>query len=429
VLPSQLVRVTGFVPLAAGETPNTSFPPYDIVVTRRRPREPEVRFSGRNGVREATVGLGTVDAEAPPRYADLRAVTPLGQVSDNVPQISADPANPGTVAWCAGSTINVEGPGGTTPIPSATARSTLQAMGFSFRFNPEVTCAAVAPLASAAGAPAGLAAAFSVTLSAGAPPFYLAALVTRDNGQTWAPIPVPRGSVPAGFGGFRYAGSAVQAVFGVSLKGGVKIYPEFSSARAVTEVSSADGQSWSQAPLGCPPAGPCVTFGPYQPGNCAMNGTTQTLLRSADGGRRWSPLGFPYPVQACGEAELATLSATSGLLVDSISIYPVLRTTDGGATWHDVALPPRGGDGDLTVLPDGSLVMSHGVQYDGRWKLLRHGARAWCELRTPGPALQRRFQLSAPVVINGALWWLSGAPENPDASEMVGRLPLTALSC
>jgi hypothetical protein len=428
-LPGQVVRVTGFAPLAAGETPIASFPPYQIVLTRRRTREPEVRFTGRDGVREATVGLGALDVEPAPRYADLRDVTPLAQVSDGVPQISADPANPGTVAWCAGTTIGMSGAGGATPIPSATARTTLRAMGFSFRFDPDVTCAAVAPLASSAGVPAGLAAAFDVTTAAGAPPFYLAVLVTRDNGQTWTPIPVPPGSGPAGFGGFRYTGASLQAVFGVSLKGAPTAYPEFSLSRAVTEVLSADGQSWSQAPLGCPPVGPCVTFGPYRPGNCAMNGSTQTLLRSADGGRRWTPQGFPDPVQACGEAELAALSATSGLLVDSTSAYPVLRTTDGGATWRDVALPRRGGDGDLTVLPDGSLLMSHGVQYVGRWKLLRHGGRAWCELRTPSPALQRRSQVSAPVVISGALWWLSTPPENPDAAPTVNQLPLSALSC
>ncbi|HEY1568635.1 MAG TPA: hypothetical protein VGF68_16525, partial [Solirubrobacteraceae bacterium] len=95
--------------------------------------------------------------------------------------------------------------------------------------------------------------------------------------------------------------------------------------------------------------------------------------------------------QACGQATLVALSARSELLVDSSSTYPVLRTTDGGLTWSDVVLPPRGGNGNLTVLPDGSLVMSHEIQYDGPWKLLRRGARAWCALKLPSRALQRRL--------------------------------------
>jgi hypothetical protein len=427
-LPGQIVRVTGFAPLAAGETPNAAFPPYQIVVARRRPRDAEVRFTGRNGVRDAIVGLGAITIEAAPRYADLRDVTPLGQVSDSVPQIAADPANPGTVAWCAGSTIGVKGPAGTTQIPTASARTTLQALGFN-RSDPLVRCAGVAPVASASGAPAGVAAAFDVSTSAGAPPYYLAALVTRDDGQTWTPIPVPRGSGAAGFGGFRYAGATLTAVFATRGRGGSRAYPVFDAGHPVAEVTGADGQSFSRAPLGCPPAGPCVTFGPYQPGNCAMNGTVQTLLRSADGGRRWSPLGFPYPVQDCGQAELVSLSATSALLVDSTSTYPVLRTTDDGATWRDVALPPRGGDGDLTVLPDGSLIMSQGVQYVAAWKLLRHGGRAWCKLTTPSRAVQGRVQLSAPAVINGALWWLAAPADNPDASPTIDEVPLSALTC
>ena len=101
----------------------------------------------------------------------------------------------------------------------------------------------------------------------------------------------------------------------------------------------------------------------------------------------------------------------------------MLRTTDGGRTWRDVALPPRGGDGDLTVLPDGSLVMSHSIQYVGRWKLLRPGGHAWCRLTRPSPAVQRLNQLSAPAVIDGELWWLTGPQDHPDAAPALNAAP------
>lgn len=421
--PGEVVRITGFAPLS----PLTyDGPGSDAAMVQGPGHGAGVRFSTNDGAHFVSFGRAALTVVAPPRYA---AVAPLSQVSDSVPEIAADPADPGTVAWCAGQAVAVSGPGGTTSIPTATAKTALRAMGFSFRFEPQPQCAAVAPLTTSTGTPAGLAAAFSVTAAAGAPPFYLAALVTRDNGQTWAPIPVPQGSGPAGFGGFRYAGATLEAVFGAGVKGAPAAYPEFSSTRAVTEVSSADGQSWRQAPLGCPPAGPCVTFGPYQPGNCAMNGSMQTLLGSRDDGAGWTAYDFPYPVQACGEAELVATSPSTELLVDSTSTYPVLRTSDGGATWHDVALPRRGGDGDLTVLPDGSLVMADGLGYSGPWKLLARGRRAWCELPAPTRTERGRFQVAAPTVIGDRLWWLTGSPDTSTSAAALQQIPLSALGC
>ncbi len=421
--PGQVVRITGFAPLS----PLTyDGPGSDAARVQRSGQRAGVHFSTQDGAHSVSFGRGAFTVVAPPRYA---AVAPLGQVSDGVPQIAADPANPGTVAWCAGQAIAVSGPAGTTSIPTATAKTALRSMGFSFRFEPQPQCAAVAPLTTSTGAPSGLAAAFSVTEAAGAPPFYLAALVTHDNGQTWAPIPVPHGSGPAGFGGFRYAGSTLEAVFAASLQGYPRADPEFSATRAATEVSGADGQSWRQAPLGCPPAGPCVTFGPYQPGNCAMNGSMQTLLRPRDGGTGWATYDFPYPVQACGEAELVATSPSSELLLDSTSTYPVLRTSDGGVTWHDVALPRRGGDGDLTVLPDGSLVMADGLGYSGPWKLLARGRRAWCELPAPTRTERGRFQVAAPTVIGDRLWWLTGSLDSSNSTAALQQVPLSALRC
>jgi hypothetical protein len=421
--PGDVVRVTGVAPLSLLSDNVAGFVNVKV---ERGVHGAQVRFSTHNGARFVAFGDAALTVAAPPRYA---AVAPLGQVSDGVPQISADPADPGIVAWCDNTTIAESGPGATTAIPSATARSALKALGFSFRFEQQPECAAVAPLATSTGAPAGLAAAFSVTKAAGAPPFYLAALVTHDNGQTWAPIPVPRGSGPAGFGGFRYAGATVQAVYGTSFTGAPRAYPEFNAARPLSEVASADGQSWSQAPLGCPPTGPCVTFAPFQPGNCAMDGGEQTLLRSTDSGAGFTPRDFPYPVQDCGEAELVATSATSELLVDSDSTYPVLRTGDGGASWHDIAIPRPPARANLGVLPDGSLLATGSEGYSGRWRLLRGGTHAFCTVRSPGPGVQRRAEISPPTVIAGTLWWLSGPPGNPGGAPAVQQIPVASLSC
>ncbi|HTU94449.1 MAG TPA: hypothetical protein VMF14_01335 [Solirubrobacteraceae bacterium] len=421
--PGEVVRVTGFAPLSVFTANGSGI---ENVQVRRHIAGRQVRFSTHLGARYVAFGDAAFTVAPAPRYA---AAAPLAQLADGVPQIAADPADPGTVAWCAGTSIDVSGAGGTTTIAAATAKSALQALGFSFRFDPQPQCAAVAPLASSAGAPTGLAVAFSVTTAAGAPPFYLAALVTRDDGHTWVPIPVPAGSAPGGFGGFRYSGVRLEAVFADRDRGGTPRLPVFDGVHTTSEMTSADGLSWTQAPLACPPVGPCVTFGPYQTGNCAMDGSEQTVLRSTAAGRRWSALDFPYAVQACTQAELVALSPTAELLVDSTSTYPVLDTTDGGATWHDLAIPRPPHRGDLGVLPNGALLVTHGPGSTGPWELLRRGVGSWCEVRTPGPALQRRFQVSAPVAIGGALWWLSAPAAHPYGTPTVEQVPLSSLSC
>lgn len=425
-LPGQVVRVTGFVPLASGNTPDAGSP-YETVVLHQVRRQRAFRFTG--AARLVTVGLGAIVVKAPPTYAGQGRTAPVAELSDGVPRIAANPADPTEVAWCAGQTIAVAGPSGTTTISTATVNATLQAMGFSLRYEPQPSCAAVAPLATSTGAPAGLAAAFYVTTKVGPPPEFLAALVTHDNGQTWAPIPVPSTSAPYGLAGFRYSGTALHAIFALSINKAPNAYPELDPVRTVTEASSPDGQSWREAPLGCPSAGPCVTFGPYQPGNCAMNGTTQALLRSTDGGARWSALDFPYAVQACWQAQLIATSPASELLVDATSDYPVLRTIDGGATWHDIAIPKPPVGSNITALPGGALLVTPGLDYRGHWKLLRRGAHRWCPVQTPSSAAQRRFQLAGPTVIAQTLWWLTGPVDNPDAAPAINQLPLSALSC
>jgi hypothetical protein len=422
-----MVRVTGVAPLTSMIGADEPFV-YQTETLRGRSRGPQVHFSVSDGLDQVTFGRAALSVIAPLRYRALHHVAPIAEVSDGVAPVAADPATPSLVAWCQGASIAVADDGVTTTVPTAGVGPVLKQMGFRETGPPPPPCAAVAPIDSAAGIPVGLAAAFSVGLPPGLPPFYDAAVVTYDGGRTWAPVPVPPGSTAAAFGGFRYRGAAVEAVF-AALTPSKSLYPVFNVMRPRAELTTADGRSWAGAPAGCPAAGPCVTLAPFAPGNCAMNGSEQEVERSTDAGRRWSVLAFPPSVQACSQATLVALSARSELLVDSTSSFPVLRTTDGGLTWRDVALPPRGGDGDLTVLPDGSLVMSHGVQYGGPWKLLRHGGHAWCELTAPSRAVQRRFQLSAPAVINGALWWLAGPADNPDASPAVNELSLAALSC
>jgi hypothetical protein len=234
----------------------------------------------------------------------------------------------------------------------------------------------------------------------------------------------------------RYEAAGVVAVFATATPNRkAPAYPDLDPARPLAELAGANGTSWRSIPLGCPAAGPCVTLGPYLQDNCAMNQVTQPLLRSTDGGVRWSEPALPDQVQACAEAELVATSARTELLIDSMSRFPLQATTDGGATWRDIGLPPAPGErsyglgegpGGITALPGGDLLLSGGQGYRGGWELLRHGSHAWCAVRTPSAQIQNLPQLSSLSVIGNELWWLTGTYGAPPTADNVA---LATVSC
>ena len=134
-----------------------------------------------------TFGHAALKVTAPPRYGSLRDVTPIGEVTDGLPAIAANPATPSVVAWCAGASIKVSTDEAVSPVPTAGVAPLLKKMGFGMAGPQPPLCAAVAPIDSASGAPVGLAAAFSTSLPPGVPPTYDAAVATYDGGQTWTP--------------------------------------------------------------------------------------------------------------------------------------------------------------------------------------------------------------------------------------------------
>ena len=301
----------------------------------------------------------------------------------------------------------------------------------------------VATGSSPGGAPTSIEAAFVVSLGGSGPPFYDVALRTSDGGTTWTPVPVPHGAIAEGFGGFRSQGATIEAVFasGHLERQHAFVFPVLDQNKPVAEFSSDGGSTWHGTHLACQPGGPCVTLGPFLPDNCNMAEVTQPLLRSTNGGLSWSQPPLLDSVKACGQAQLFATSSRDALLVNSLSQFLLSASTDGGATWHAIALPQLPGQrladgmvvspdgvGDevhgLTILPGGSLLDTQAGS--GGWELLRAHATAWCRVRTPSKSLQNASQLTGLTVIGSDLWWLTGSSTGSPA---VHAIPSASVGC
>ena len=436
--PGSEVRVSGYAPLTSVSGSDQPFV-FQLQVLRGRPHGPAVDFSQlRKGGVTANFGHAALRVIAPPAFASLGSAAPLSEVSAGMSPIAADPAAPDDVAWCSNGAIGESESGVRSSLSTAGALPVLRRMGFVSIGSPGAlpACVAVAPLGAGPGA---VAVAFSVAVQKyGAPPFYDVALETLDGGGSWSALPVPPGATADSFGGFRYSEGSVEAVFSSSEPPRKHDpFPDINPDRAQAERTLDAGASWQPIVFGCPAVGPCLTMGPFLTGNCAMGLSSQFLLRSADGGARWSMSEVPGGLQPCGEAELAAISGGRDLLINSLSPYPAMVSGDGGASWTDVGLPRLpgeqmtiglgGGPGGITLLPDGALLVSGGNGYRGGWELLAPGSRAWCAVSAPAAAVQRESQLSSLTPIGGELWWLTGTYGNGPVT--VHQVSLASVGC
>ena len=385
--------------------------------------------SGRDRVAERRTGTST--------FASLGRIRSLNVIADSGSPVTVDPFDQKIVAWCGGSSIVVSVDGRRTTVSTGAADGPLRAEGM---YDPGdrllMRCADVLPLSRSR-----VLAAFGGETGPATGIFSDYPVETRDRGRTWTPVPVPRESTYVGFGGFRASGRGVEAIFAHRIpasRGG------FDAADPVVEVTHDAGARWTAAPLACPAGGPCVTFGPFLPGNCAMGISTQDVLYSTDGGRSWarSPILDPGKL-ACGDARLVATGPDTALLINALSSYPIQRTIDRGASWTSVGMPVPNrlenaggvledfGPGGVTLLSDGSLLLTGGGAYSGGWQLLRSGARRWCEVGGQAGRRQLATQASAIAVIGSDLWWLTyGVTRDPGPTPLhVNELPASAVRC
>jgi hypothetical protein len=244
--------------------------------------------------------------------------------------------------------------------------------------------------------PSSVFAGFDTATSEGAPPIFLADLYSTDDGAHWLRVPVPKGYSDEDFAGFASNDNEVEALFASPNGGGNGVPLGTLHGEVATEVTDDGGQTWSPSTLGCPANGPCATFGPYQWGNCAMNGSSQALLIGSNAARggpgfTWRDSSWPSTVNGCFAQQLVATSSRDLLLLDPSSQYPLLRSTDGGIAWSSFALPSNDGEtftdgaplgATLVMAPDGSLFAAQTSTSGMRQTLLRlyPGAARWCEV-------------------------------------------------
>jgi len=440
-LPGEMVRVTGYAPLESVIGSDEPFT-FELQVLQGRPRGPEVKFNepttGVSAV-DLSLGHGAVEVAAPPEWNSLPRIAPLGEIDAGLPSISADPANPSTVAWCVSASVIVSGVGGQSRVPTASAAGALVAMGLAPLGTgegpgpSEPNCVTALQLGAESDdlgeSPPVVVAVFVVAPDGEAPPTADVALLSTNDGQTWTPLPAPPGTDPTAFGGFRVQGQDLEALFSAATTG-------VGSPPPLVETSHDGGHTWHTAGLACPTRGPCVTLGAYAPGNCAMNGTSQAVLGSTNSGQSWTQIGWPATVNACAPAELVATSPHAEFLVASASPYALTRSIDSGTTWSDIGLPalpgedvgvgPGLGPGGIILLPAGALLSTGEQGSSTKWELLRPGATSWCSVRGVSSA-ERHSTLDAQVELIGAqIWWLSAGDQSVPVAH---HLAAADLSC
>jgi hypothetical protein len=262
-----------------------------------------------------------------------------------------------------------------------------------------------------------------VTIDLGAPPSAVVGYATNDDGRQWQPLPAPAGFPAGHFGGFAVARRTVQALFGAG-SGDSRHPPAYG-----VEATDDGGRTWQPAHLTCPPAGPCLRWGPAPSWWSMGAAMPQWLERSSDGGVTWSPPAWPERVDVGhqGPAELVALSARTVALLAPGGPYPLRLSQDGGAQWHVISMPAIPGLGftlppgaTLQWLPSGDLLLT---PLAGPARLLLPGATTWCAVAsTTLPAAVQ------PAVIATRLWWLQ-AEGSPIRGYAARRVPLDRLRC
>jgi hypothetical protein len=242
--------------------------------------------------------------------------------------------------------------------------------------------------------PATVYAGFYYSINGMAPPENLVGMYSLDSGVTWHTVPAPPGLNIDDFEGFTSDSQGIVAMFAKPYSDNDGIDAHVTIRAQVTNDS---GLTWSPSTLNCPTTGPCITFGTFVWGNCAMDGMSQPLLIGAHStpsptNVKWSMSSWVTLVDTCFSQELVATSQHDVLLLDPSSPNSLLRSTNGGETWVNIDLPTiadstLGSDdpsdaNSLLLDPNGTLFASLTNRAGSEQELyqLAPGATTWCEV-------------------------------------------------
>lgn len=226
-----------------------------------------------------------------------------------------------------------------------------------------------------------------------------------DGGRSWTRqgVPVPHEPTENRMnhaGGLNHAGELVAMVGGwnnrrpASDSAPVVPFNESRTLEPVPAISLDGGRTWqTQAAIPSPPEAAGQGYVPYGRIGTLPEGKIGVVLyrgdtafyTSADGGRSWERQGQISAGRV--ENETSWVRLANGDLYAAARTYGsgnvvAHRSTDGGRTWTsegDLTLPGQH-PADLTLLPDGKLLLTYGVRNQGQWAV--HLRWADAEART-----------------------------------------------
>lgn len=351
--------------------------------------------------------------EPPAVVQPVLRIEPAASLID--PILGQDPADPQRLAYCTTEALLLSDDGGANwePISLGSLGTALAGTDYELRpaFGPDQPACLAVTLDSTFPDSLYLTAEAQLR-QFGAPPVFFIGFYTSDRGQNWQLLPLPEPGLIESFGGFWSDGQGtVQVLYGSD---GPDQAPQ-------VQQTTNGGVSWSAADLACPPLGPCLRWG-AAPSNIPGMGSPlpQVLFHSVDGGDSWLPAAGPVELRFPGPSLLAIWPDRQAELLSGYESPYLQQTSDGGASWQPVDLPPLPGASSpdypgLQPLPDGAYLAQSG---DGGWYRWQAG-QDWCPL--PPDTLPARLPLLR-FTANQALWL------DPQ-SGVVNRLPLAGLQC
>lgn len=346
VYPGQVVKIGGSVPLVNIIGSKQPFV-FQFNMTPKAISTYHLIKYKKSGNQAAFVDLGAikVKVEAAASLSSYPLKSPTNPQLGGLSAIAINQSLPGVVLGCTQSGITELNHGTRSNI----AVSTLGSLLGSPSFGPHV-CSTVVDYKTSSGQLLVAAGFSSQNSSSTGPPFTLVPVITTDLGKTWSQIPTPSGLAPSSFEGFAQNPNGISVFFNTA-----------SNSLAVETTTNA--KDWITGSLKCTQSGGCVRFGGVGYGNCAMNGSSQSLLFSKSSNATLKQIPWPSSVNACFESELFK-SGSNRYLLSGSSSYSLRISSNGGANWEVVSgvpslpgLPPYvSSNSPETILPNGSLI-------------------------------------------------------------------------